>query len=344
MEARRDSTRSGLRDLVRVISDELCTARGYETLALPLSNNRLRRYDLRIPRSLVHVARFLAVLQAVSAIPAGESRTMRDLYYQDTGVFGTPAGLAGAVRALERAMGVCRMDMGIRPACRGLAYGCLVTKERDYGAQSLSCDAPVDGAGAVPDVVVVVEKEAVYQTALQVYPQICEALASRVLLVTGRGYPCGQTRSFVGQLSRHAPVLLLTDYDPYGLDIALQYAKACAAAGDGAGGDAAVRRGGLLRRQADEGMARSGGTQIVAQDTLSAHARKTLQRVARCGVRHLEECAGEMAAAGYTAELESYYGVSSHMLVSLIADGYAEMAGQRRRRPLATGVEMYRCN
>ena len=67
-----------------------------------------------------------------------------------------------------------------------------------------------------------VEKDAVFQRLLEEgifsVPEF-----SRVVLVTGKGVPDLATRQLVSFLSRDLPVLILTDCDPYGLEIFLTY-------------------------------------------------------------------------------------------------------------------------
>ena len=70
--------------------------------------------------------------------------------------------------------------------------------------------------------VLVVEKDAVFQ---QLHSQgVPSALGC--LLVTGKGYPDVDTRRFVHTLAvtLHRPIIVLTDADPHGVAIYLQYA------------------------------------------------------------------------------------------------------------------------
>ena len=72
------------------------------------------------------------------------------------------------------------------------------------------------------DFVLVVEKDAVFQRLLEEMifsvPEF-----SRVVLVTGKGVPDLSTRQLVSYLSHELPILILTDCDPYGLEIFLTY-------------------------------------------------------------------------------------------------------------------------
>ena len=72
------------------------------------------------------------------------------------------------------------------------------------------------------DFVLVVEKDAVFQRLLEEMifsvPEF-----SRVVLVTGKGVPDLSTRQLVSSLSHELPILILTDCDPYGLEIFLTY-------------------------------------------------------------------------------------------------------------------------
>ena len=72
------------------------------------------------------------------------------------------------------------------------------------------------------DYVLVVEKDAVFQRLLE-ERILSKRKFSRVLMVTGKGVPDLATRQLVSYLAIGLPVLILTDCDPYGLEIFLTY-------------------------------------------------------------------------------------------------------------------------
>ena len=79
-------------------------------------------------------------------------------------------------------------------------------------------DLDFDVSGA--DLVLVVEKDAVFQRLLE------ERILSKfpgLVMVTGKGVPDLATRQLVHLLSVTLPVLIITDCDPYGLEIFLTY-------------------------------------------------------------------------------------------------------------------------
>ena len=79
-------------------------------------------------------------------------------------------------------------------------------------------DLDFDVSGA--DLVLVVEKDAVFQRLLE------ERILSKfpgLVMVTGKGVPDLATRQLVHLLSVSLPVLIITDCDPYGLEIFLTY-------------------------------------------------------------------------------------------------------------------------
>ena len=72
------------------------------------------------------------------------------------------------------------------------------------------------------DFVLVVEKDAVFQRLLEEGIFSVKEL-SRVVMVTGKGVPDLATRQLVSYLSKGLPVLIITDCDPYGLEIFLTF-------------------------------------------------------------------------------------------------------------------------
>ena len=72
------------------------------------------------------------------------------------------------------------------------------------------------------DFVLVVEKDAVFQRLLE-ERIFTKREFSRMVMVTGKGVPDLATRQLVSVLSVALPVLILSDCDPYGLEIFLTY-------------------------------------------------------------------------------------------------------------------------
>lgn len=75
--------------------------------------------------------------------------------------------------------------------------------------------------------VLIVEKEAVFQTLCRLGITDGRSLPGRGLLLTGKGYPDVATRHLVKSLAdalpRTIPIMALVDGDPYGLDILSVY-------------------------------------------------------------------------------------------------------------------------
>lgn len=75
--------------------------------------------------------------------------------------------------------------------------------------------------------VLVVEKEAVFNSLCQFHLVDHPALIGQGLLITGKGYPDIATRHLVNYLAdalpQSVPILALVDGDPYGLDILSVY-------------------------------------------------------------------------------------------------------------------------
>lgn len=156
----------------------------------------------------------------------GNTVTKREVYYQHEAIFRSQADLDQALDRLARTFAIPRDDLGIVAGSKGLILGPsiqLVGSEPSSGSKRTIPESPtVNGVGRCP-FVLVVEKEAVFQTISDDYAFLEERFG-QFALITGKGYPCMATRKLVSQLGRLGlPVFCLVDFDPYGLEIARQY-------------------------------------------------------------------------------------------------------------------------
>ena len=198
-------------------------------LIVPIAANKKARLSFNKPCHLRRIASILRVLELVMTKGEG-TMTKRDVYYMDTQLFGNQLSVDSTLNILATSFRVPRDELGIVSAPKGLAFGDLVIDEEgggilDFGHRPVF--AKTSGVITMlqtPKIVLIVEKEAVFNTLCQLYPTLRQHLPS-LLLVTGRGYPCMSSLRFVNLLSRNtnARILVLVDYDPYGLNIALQY-------------------------------------------------------------------------------------------------------------------------
>ena len=72
------------------------------------------------------------------------------------------------------------------------------------------------------DLVIVVEKDAIFKRLME-EQVLNHEIFSRTIFITGKGMPDIATRQLVSLLSNSLPVLVLTDCDPYGLEIFFTY-------------------------------------------------------------------------------------------------------------------------
>lgn len=156
----------------------------------------------------------------------GRVVTKREVYYQHEGFFRSQSEVDSSLDRLARTLRVPRDALGIVAGSKGLVFGSGVKLNDETGSLSEPRNVPLEiskmKVEAQCKFVLVLEKEAVFNCILADYEHLSGVLGEFVL-VTGKGYPCMATRQLVSMLSAKIPVFVMVDYDPYGLDIALQY-------------------------------------------------------------------------------------------------------------------------
>lgn len=157
--------------------------------------------------------------------------TVRDIYYQNVELFGCQKTIADLITTLEQVFQLEKSDFHIIAAQKGLIY----TPVRFYyGNNSLIngnlipyCDRNTnfhfDSVTSIKQVIII-EKEAIYNKLIRL-----PNLNKNSIIVTGKGYPDTLTKTLVriilSLLSPQIPFKILTDSDPYGIDIFLKYAN-----------------------------------------------------------------------------------------------------------------------
>ncbi|KAI0645380.1 DNA topoisomerase IV alpha subunit [Trametes meyenii] len=206
--------------------------------------NNFPRHEISMPqRSRGPSARpFAQVLRTVDlmheALTNGVPTTKRDMYYKDVELFGSQPTVDRLVDDLAATLEVGRADLYVRASLKGLICGAGLTIHLRCGEiMHMSDQEPaliphsedierfdVDGELAW---VLVVEKEAVFQTLCRLRLTTHAGLPGKGLVITGKGYPDVATRQLVRTLSTnlppHVPVLALVDGDAYGIDILSVY-------------------------------------------------------------------------------------------------------------------------
>ncbi|GAA6038244.1 hypothetical protein JCM8097_005811 [Rhodosporidiobolus ruineniae] len=159
--------------------------------------------------------------------------TKRDLYYRDVALFVRQQTVDALVEDIAATLQVRRSDLNIVAAAKGLFAGVLrLTMTDGKEIDGRAGGALVPPGQTIEEVevdevewVLIVEKEAVFQTLCTSELLGCEELG-RGVLITGKGYPDLATRELVKRLSDElpsVPILALVDSDPHGLDILSTY-------------------------------------------------------------------------------------------------------------------------
>ncbi|KIY50396.1 DNA topoisomerase IV, alpha subunit, partial [Fistulina hepatica ATCC 64428] len=172
------------------------------------------------------------------AILTNVPATKRDIYYRDTALFERQRTVDLLVDDLAATFDLERADLNIRATSKGLICGSSLIIHLRSG-EILKC--PNSDGTLIPvgeDIaffsqqgevtwVLIVEKDAVFQTLCRLGLVTHPSLAGPGILITGKGYPDIATRHLVRTLadclSPDVPILALVDGDAYGLDILSVY-------------------------------------------------------------------------------------------------------------------------
>ncbi|KAH9855196.1 DNA topoisomerase IV alpha subunit [Lenzites betulinus] len=157
--------------------------------------------------------------------------TKRDMYYKDVELFGSQSTVDKLVDDLAATFQLSRADLNVRASCKGLICGpSLKIHLRNGEIPALvphSEDIQRFEVGNELAWVLVVEKEAVFQTLCRLRLTTYGSLPGKGLVITGKGYPDVATRQLVKTLSANLPsripILCLVDGDAYGIDILSVY-------------------------------------------------------------------------------------------------------------------------
>ncbi|OAG33507.1 meiotic recombination protein SPO11 [Nematocida sp. ERTm5] len=145
--------------------------------------------------------------------------TVREVFYRCKRLFKEQKKVIKILGDIEKRLNI---TLNIISGYNGLLYGeCKIIKEAEEIIMKNISVIPrvrpgervVTGAG----VVIVVEKEAIFNDIIQEIENI-ENKVGKVLIVTGKGYPCTNTLMFLGVLSS-VRIYGLFDCDPHGLSI-----------------------------------------------------------------------------------------------------------------------------
>lgn len=205
------------------------------------SKNTIRLRELG--ESSFQVNRYTHLVTAVRLslrhLSSGGATTLRDIYYRDVAAFGgKQANLNAALQLMCQSLSLSlAADLRILPSPKGLVWG--GNFELDFGCSSEPILFEYDSsykmipyleenccimASKIPDVIVVMEKEAVFKSFCEYTRE--NKVQENVLVLTGRGFPDIMTRKFLAASKKafpQTPVLYFVDCDVYGIRILWTY-------------------------------------------------------------------------------------------------------------------------
>lgn len=169
------------------------------------------------------------------------SCTIRDIYYGDTKLFdllNQQKSVQDTIKMMCLELRIPRNHLGVSAGLsKGLICGWGISIKTGKNT-IINLDDVVSNAQVVDDseiiirsrgkqpILVIIEKEATFQAIREtIKDKNLIASSENIILLTGKGYPCLETLKYIAWLeSKIKPkIKILVDYDPYGLNIALQY-------------------------------------------------------------------------------------------------------------------------
>lgn len=238
---------SFLSQLVEAVEDEDAHGRPRGHIELQLADRRAKVQDdgrcgkktTLFPSRRRHSTNHLACLLAVTnysheALVNQVPTTKRDIYYKDPGLFEKQSVVDKIVDDLAATFDLDRSDLGVRASSKGLFAGSGLSIHlrhggtamgNDYDSTLIPCDAEISTLEISQDIafVLIVEKEAVFQTLCRLGFPCHPLLKGPGILITGKGYPDVATRELVNtfskELPRDVPILAVVDADPHGIEI-----------------------------------------------------------------------------------------------------------------------------
>ena len=180
------------------------------------------------------LGKFIQILELMKNLVVTNRRTTkRDIFYQMFVSCSSQQEVDRLVAVAVAVLQVPRLMLGVMATTKGAVVGDL--RYTNSEGVVVDCSLAIGGDAIPQDVtsitnivtsarfILVVEKDAVFQRLLE--DGIFSGCLPSLIMVTGKGVPDLATRQLVYLLSSKflLPVLVLTDCDPYGLEIFLMY-------------------------------------------------------------------------------------------------------------------------
>lgn len=191
---------------------------------------------LEIIKHLLETDSFLTKRQDIcSKFQAFLRLACREIYYKDVELFHNQTTVDKIIEDVSSSLSVPRPVLHITASGKSLFFGEIEAVNMDGSVVSgffASEGTLIPALETVQDFnlnceyILVVEKDCIFQWLVSKYSSLCRYLGKKVLLVTGKGYPCLRCKEFLSLLSKTRPdinLFCLVDFDPYGYEIFSTY-------------------------------------------------------------------------------------------------------------------------
>ncbi|XP_068996901.1 meiotic recombination protein SPO11 [Embiotoca jacksoni] len=185
------------------------------------------------PSSATKFAQILKILSVIYRLVQSNSyATKRDIYYNNTQLFGSQKTVDGIVDDISCMLKLPRRSLHVLATSKGLISGDLCYLEEDgtridchSSSAAVSVSSNIAGIRNIVSsarFVLIVEKDATFQRLLD--DDFCTKL-SPCIIITGKGVPDVNSRLMVRKLwdMLHVPIFALVDADPHGIEIMCIY-------------------------------------------------------------------------------------------------------------------------
>ncbi|XP_040009160.1 meiotic recombination protein SPO11 isoform X3 [Xiphias gladius] len=183
------------------------------------------------PSSVTKFAQILKILSVIFRLVQSNSyATKRDIYYNNTQLFGSQTTVDSIVDDISCMLKVPRRSLHVFASSKGLIAGDLRYMEED--GTRIDCHSSSAAVAVSSNIggirissakfVMIVEKDATFQRLLD--DDFCTKLCP-CIIITGKGVPDVNSRLMVRKLwdTLHIPIFALVDADPHGIEIMCIY-------------------------------------------------------------------------------------------------------------------------
>uniref|UniRef100_A0A8C9XA86 DNA topoisomerase (ATP-hydrolyzing) n=1 Tax=Sander lucioperca TaxID=283035 RepID=A0A8C9XA86_SANLU len=188
--------------------------------------------DLALVVSLFEAQILKIFLVIYKLVQSNSYATKRDIYYNNTQLFGSQKTVDSIVDDISCMLKVPRRSLHVMATSKGLISGDLCYLEEDgtridcrSGSAAVAVSSNIGGIRNIVSsakFVMIVEKDATFQRLLD--DDFCAKL-SPCIIITGKGVPDVNSRLMVRKLwdTLHIPIFALVDADPHGIEIMCIY-------------------------------------------------------------------------------------------------------------------------